>query len=217
MDNYVIYKHTSPSGKSYIGQTKQYDKRCKEHQTSTGCRALSAAIKKYGWDTFSHEILIEGLSVDDANHWEAVFILEHNTVAPNGYNLRTGGANSSPSDETRAKISAARLGATSSDETRAKVSAIRQGTTRSDETRAKLSAAQKGKNYSDETKAKMSAAKLGTTHTDETKAKLSVARRARVQPLHSDETKAKISAAKLGKKRGPYKKKLQLEPDISSS
>ena len=29
MSDYVIYKHTSPSGKSYIGQTKHYDTRIK--------------------------------------------------------------------------------------------------------------------------------------------------------------------------------------------
>jgi group I intron endonuclease len=185
MDNYLIYKHTSPSGKSYIGQTKDYDRRCFEHQTSTGCRVFKSAIQKHGWDNFTHEILIEGLSLEEANHWEPFFISEHNTLAPNGYNLRTGGFNSSLSEETKAAMSAAKLGTTHTDETKAKMSAAKQ-------------------NVSDETKAKISAARLGIPKSEETKAKMSAA-----QQNKSDETKAKISAAQMGKKRGPYKKKVK--------
>jgi group I intron endonuclease len=196
MDNYLIYKHTSPSGKSYIGQTKHYDKRCQQHQISTNCRALASAIKKYDWDKFQHEILMEGLSLDEANRWEEVLIKELNTLAPNGYNLTTGGANSSPSEETRAKLSATRTGKTHSDETRAKMSETRTG--------------KKGHPRSEETRAKMSATKLGHTSSDETKAKISAVRTGKT---HSDETRAKMSANQMGKKRGPYKKKVLDESD----
>jgi predicted GIY-YIG superfamily endonuclease len=48
MKKYLIYKHTSPSSKSYIGQTKQYKRRCYEHQYYNGCIAFKNAIKKYG-------------------------------------------------------------------------------------------------------------------------------------------------------------------------
>jgi group I intron endonuclease len=161
---YLIYKLTGPSGKSYIGQTKDYDRRCREHQISTNCRLLSRAIKKHRWDNFQHEILMEGLSLDEANHWEPALILEYNTLSPNGYNLMTGGMNSSHSDETRAKISDIRTGIPKSDETRAKMSEAKKaklGVPRSEETRANMSNAHLGMLKSDATKAKMSASRLG--------------------------------------------------------
>jgi group I intron endonuclease len=183
-DTYVIYKHTSPSGKSYIGQTKHYDKRCYEHQTTSNCRALHLAIKKYGWDNFQHEILIVGLSLDEANRWEEVLIKELNTLAPNGYNLTAGGRNSLLSEETKLKMSISSTGNKHSDESKRKMSESKQ-------------------RMSDETKAKMSKSKRNMS--EETKAKCSTAKR-----NMSEETKAKMSMSKLGKKRGPYKKKSDL-------
>lgn len=57
--NGVIYMHTSPSGKHYIGQTKQ---KINNRFRSDGsgykqCRVFYNAIKKYGWNNFKHEIL----------------------------------------------------------------------------------------------------------------------------------------------------------------
>jgi group I intron endonuclease len=211
MGDYLVYKHTSPSGKSYIGQTKDYDKRCNQHKLSTGCRAINSAINKYGWDNFTHEILIEGLSLDEANRWEEVLIKELNTLAPNGYNLRTGGANSSPSEETKSKISEAKKGHTYSDEARRKMSADRKGIPKSDEARANMSDARKGVPKSDEARANMSKVRQGKKrepHSEETRAKISSAHKGKIIP---DEARANMSAARVGKKRGPYKIK-QIEP-----
>ena len=111
MNNYLIYKHTSPSGNSYIGQTKNLKKREYAHKTNNNsCTAFSNAIKKYGWDNLTHEILIEGLSLEEANYWEEYYIREHNTLIPNGYNLTTGGLNYIRSEETCKKISISKLG-----------------------------------------------------------------------------------------------------------
>ena len=89
---YLIYKHTSPSGKSYIGLTKNLHKRRYTHTTkNSGCKAFYAAIQKYGWDNFIHEILLDNLTLVEANDAEERLIMEHNTLAPNGYNLKTGG------------------------------------------------------------------------------------------------------------------------------
>jgi group I intron endonuclease len=157
---YLIYKHTSPSGKSYIGQTKDYDTRCKRHQQPTsGCPAFSAAISKYGWDNFTHEFLIEHITEDEANTLEVFYIKEHQSLHPKGYNLTTGGDASSQSTETRAKISATHQGMTHTDETKAKLSVI--GSNRSAETNAKISAALKGKTFSDAHKAKIAVALTG--------------------------------------------------------
>ena len=119
---YTIYKHTSPSGKGYIGQSKDIIKREKQHQKSYKCPAFRNAINKYGWDNFIHEILEENLTQDEANIFEELYIEEHNTLSPNGYNLRGGGNTANFSEETCEKIRQVRLGTKSSKETCAKIS-----------------------------------------------------------------------------------------------
>ena len=104
MNNYLIYKHTSPSGKAYIGQTNNLKRRNKLHKYSTGCTVFSSAIKKYGFDNFKHEILASNLTIEEANKLECEFISEHNTIYPNGYNLMSGGMNSTHSEKTKQTI-----------------------------------------------------------------------------------------------------------------
>jgi group I intron endonuclease len=101
---YCIYKHTSPSGKSYIGQTNDYDRRCREHQTRNSCPVFKKAINKYWWDNFTHEILEENLTLYESNIRESYWILKDNTLSPNGYNLQSGGKNCEFSDETKKKL-----------------------------------------------------------------------------------------------------------------
>ncbi len=96
-NTYLIYCHTSPTGKKYIGQTNNYNRRCSEHKTTKRCPAFHNAIIKYGWDNFKHEILVDGLTIEEANILEEFYIKKYNTLAPNGYNLQTGGFNSKPS------------------------------------------------------------------------------------------------------------------------
>lgn len=107
----IIYKLTSPSIKKngYIGQTKKtFDVRMSGHKSSSGnlnkvdgCRALNNAIRKYGWDSFTREIILE-CDDDELDFYEEYFIREYNTLAPNGYNLITGGnSNKVYSDVTK--------------------------------------------------------------------------------------------------------------------
>lgn len=98
---YCIYIHTSPIGKSYIGQTCNLIKRNIKHRSKENkCRAFKNAIDKYGWDNFIHEILVGNLTIEEANKLEPYYILFYESLSPNGYNLHTGGNNSTPSDET---------------------------------------------------------------------------------------------------------------------
>jgi len=128
-NNYLIYKHTSPSGKSYIGQTStiRLTKRIWEHQNSDGCRAFSNAIQKYGFENFCTTILIENLTLEEANILEEQFIKEHNTLYPNGYNLKSGGLNQFCSNETKQKISNSKQGSHRSEETKQKISNTKKG------------------------------------------------------------------------------------------
>lgn len=88
---YVVYKHTCPHGKSYIGITSDYEKRCYTHQTTSECKAFYDAIMFFGWDNIKHEILMQGLSKEEAVIQEELLINEYNSLYPNGYNLRLKG------------------------------------------------------------------------------------------------------------------------------
>ena len=89
---YYVYRHVSPSGKSYIGITKQRPER--RFQNGMGYKTQDSffrAIVKYGWGNFSHEILEEGLTEKEACEKEAYYISVYNSFSPNGYNTREGG------------------------------------------------------------------------------------------------------------------------------
>lgn len=171
--NYLVYKHTSPSGKSYIGITNNYNKRCSAHKTTAGCKAFSAAITKYGWDSFTHEILLCSLTIEEANMQEQQLILEHNTLSPNGYNLTTGGKVYQLSAETKARISAANQGKNLSEEHKQKISKALSGKQRPPGVRSKISEAHKGIKHSSESKLKMSESRTGRSHSIESKLKRS--------------------------------------------
>jgi group I intron endonuclease len=191
---YLVYKHTSPSGKAYIGLTRNYSARCTQHQHSkSGCVAFYNAIKKHGWDNFKHEILITDLSLDDANTWENLLIDEHKTMSPNGYNLKTGGDKGVHCLETRLKMSeSGKKRAPISKETSIRMSIA--SATRSIETREKLShSARNRAPASPETCSRISASKLGHTVSDETKEKLSKANIGKKLPA---ETCAKMAASR---------------------
>ncbi len=87
-----IYKYTSPSGKSYIGQTVQSLSNRAGHNGKNyiGSKYFYSAIKKYGWNSFETEILGE-FPIDQLNYQERRFIEIFNTMAPNGYNIQAGG------------------------------------------------------------------------------------------------------------------------------
>lgn len=164
----VIYKITnSLNHKIYIGQTVvPINRRWSQHKTSTKNTPLYAAIRKYGADNFKIEIIHRVEDPNDLNTLEQKYIKEFNCLAPNGYNLTTGGDSAfCRSEETKEKQRDAMLGHEVSVETRDKIAntlkgrpGVRKGVKLSDETRAKISSAQIGRKASEETRAKMSAA-----------------------------------------------------------
>ena len=108
----IIYKLTSSSNKSYIGQTKQtLIKRWNSHTSAARnhaghCSALERAIRKYGDAGFTKEILVE---CDDAmlNLFEEKMIKAWGSnIRDIGYNLTSGGdAGQQFNDSTRLKMS----------------------------------------------------------------------------------------------------------------
>ena len=132
---YVIYKHTSPSGKSYIGQTKNIKQREAAHKlTSSKCTAFKNAIQKYGWEAFTHETLMDSLTLEQANKFEEQLIEEHQTIAPRGYNLRSGGLNQLIAEEVKQDWSRARRGRARSPEHQQKLNDAARARIRTPET-----------------------------------------------------------------------------------
>ncbi len=95
----VLYSGTNvQNGKQYIGQTtlpEPTDRWLKQHIPAAlqgKKHPLSAAIRKYGVESFSWEIIwfaSDKVSLDIA---EDVFINFFDTLIPNGYNIRGGGS-----------------------------------------------------------------------------------------------------------------------------
>jgi group I intron endonuclease len=108
----IIYKLTSPSGKSYIGQTINPKGRYNcflNLNKKYGGEKIDRARKKYGPENFTYEIL-ETVINDDPNivaeklnELEVLYIKKYDTHN-NGYNLNDGGAYNTDND-TRNKIS----------------------------------------------------------------------------------------------------------------
>jgi group I intron endonuclease len=105
-----IYKITNPQGKSYIGQSKNIDKRIKSHKYGD-CkknRKFYQSVLEYGWENHYTEILCE-CDINDLNKFEEHFILLHNSVI-NGLNLSSGGKSPKYSDDSKFLMSLQRKG-----------------------------------------------------------------------------------------------------------
>lgn len=108
-----IYCITHKDGKQYIGQSVDCFERFKQHTTSKkGAAGIKGAIMKHGVDEFTFQIL-EECSRDKLNEREIFYIAEMKTLAPDGYNLTTGGGQGNEvSKETKKKMSASKMGNT---------------------------------------------------------------------------------------------------------
>lgn len=147
MGDFYVYEHVSPFGKRYIGITSQNPER-RWRADGSGYRQnphFMNAIRKYGWENFTHKILYSGLTKEEACETEKRLIKEFNTSAcRSGYNRSYGGEHGKLSKESREQISAAVMELWSDDAYRKHMSEAhkgqsRTGWTHSEETRRKLS------------------------------------------------------------------------------
>lgn len=99
---WTIYKHTlicdgPEKDWSYIGQTfKSVTSRWKNGTAYRDQPNFYTAIKKYGWDSFKHEILLTNISTSqEANKWERFYIKQFHTYTRDpycmGWNATKGG------------------------------------------------------------------------------------------------------------------------------
>lgn len=132
---FCVYRHISPSGKVYVGITSKKP----EHRWNNGKaykqnRYFTNAINRYGWESFEHDVLFDGLQKDEACALEMELIKKYKSNDPShGYNLSVGGE--SPafgarwSKEQREKASKARRGKKASKETCKAISEAKKGRT----------------------------------------------------------------------------------------
>lgn len=171
MRKYLVYKHTAPNGKVYIGITSSTaQNRWKNGLGYRRQKYFWNAIQKYGWENFAHEILFVGLSEQEAKTLEMKLIEEWKSYDPQcGYNTTHGGDGCrgyNPPPEVREKISLANRGKVRTPESRQRYATSKLGTHHTEETRAKMSQnhcdisgernPMFGKNHSIESRRKMS-------------------------------------------------------------
>jgi group I intron endonuclease len=102
-----IYKITNlVNNKVYIGQSTRVSRVIERKYKGSG-KVIHLAIKKYGWENFKVEILEYAENQNELNDKEPAYIKHYNSLAPNGYNIKKGGAQGGPgnkfSEESRAK------------------------------------------------------------------------------------------------------------------
>ncbi len=156
----IIYKYTSPSGKSYIGQTTNQElRREKWFNISSPYTSLDWSSKvdkariKYGPRSFTYTVLFQkeypnkGTAKIELNVLEAYYIGLYDSYRT-GYNSTIGGDSASGprkhSEETRMKMRLAHLGKKFSKETREKLSKALTGIKRTEEFKEKSRISHKG-------------------------------------------------------------------------
>ena len=106
--SFIVYIHTTPNGKKYIGITQKKPKERWRNGKGYDTQYFGKAIKKYGWKNIKHEIIEEGLTEEQAEIKEKELILLYKTNDIKfGYNIESGGKHNTCSEETRKKMSTA--------------------------------------------------------------------------------------------------------------
>lgn len=192
-----IYKITSPTGRIYIGQSIDIERRRKMY-VNNHCKKqqkLYASLCKYGFSEHDFEV-IEECEWDLLNEREEYWIEFYGTFNSDlGLNLSSGGLNKRVSEETKLKIS--------------------KGNTGNKRPDLSIRNKEERKQISEETRLKLSISSTGKRHTKETKEKISNKAKERgKRPLwHSK----KISEGSKGKIITPEHKKNMLEARAKSN
>lgn len=168
-NNYMVYRHTAPNGKMYVGITSQGSiRRWRNGNGYRHNKHFDSAIRKYGWNNFKHEILLDNLTSEQATLAEMLFIGYWDlTDNKKGYNKTSGGVvNYNVSEETKEKKSEIMRGRHVGGGVKGVLAGANNpnyGKPLSEETKRKLSESKRGekaywygKHLSEETKQKLS-------------------------------------------------------------
>lgn len=157
--SWVVYRHTSPNGKIYIGITcKKVEHRWNNGKGYIGSPHFLNAINKYGWNNITHEILYKNLERRQAQILEISLIHYYKSNMPEfGYNITYGGEGHSGtfSEEHKKKIGESLRGHVVSKETRQKIAKSIIGMHHSEATKLLFSIQRRGRKLKAETKRKI--------------------------------------------------------------
>ena len=158
---WCLYRHTSPSGKVYIGITskKPHIRWGLNGHNYLSSKAFYNAILKYGWNNIKHEVLFPDLEEDRAKKLE-ISLISHYKKLGISYNITDGGQGT--------------LGLTKTPEQKEALRIFHLGKKLSQETRKKTSEVRKGR----------PGTMLGKKHSDSTKRKLSIAMSGELNPWY---------------------------------
>ncbi|HEY5563426.1 MAG TPA: NUMOD3 domain-containing DNA-binding protein [Clostridiaceae bacterium] len=191
------------NNKKYIGQ-KMFDRNLKGYLGSG--KILKQAVKKYGKENFSREIIAIADSKEELNTLEINFIKEHNAVnSDDYYNISFGGGSNAGlhfSEEHKRKISESHKGESNpmygthvSEKVKKQLSKLNTGRTHTKDALLKMSEWQIGRKLTEEHKLKLSIWHTGKIMSDETKYKLSEIGKGRIV---SEETRQKLRESNSG-------------------
>lgn len=157
---YTLYIATNVvNGKQYVGLSKEFRKRLISHKCAKTKSAFHAAIKEYGFDKFVFSHIADAFDLQSACDLERMLIQQHNTLAPNGYNLTVGGqigpVGLKHDAKTKKKIGEANRNRPV--EMQAKFALAQKGQVRSQEFKDNLSKQFKGRKHTPEAIAKIKA------------------------------------------------------------
>ena len=183
------------NGRKYIGQHK-IGQHNDDRYLGSGL-FFRQALKKYGRENFTREILGYASSKEELDQLEDDTIRKYDAVNSNEYyNISTGAYGHSQTSETRQQISQTLTGYKRSEETKKKMSECKKRENLSPETRRKLSERAKGRKHSEETIQKLREFGKTRVTSEETRKKISEALKGRVV---SEETRARMSMARKGR------------------
>lgn len=163
MKNWIVYRHTSPSGKVYIGITSNLKNRWRLNGRNycTYNSIFKNAIEKYGWENIQHEVILDGVLKSEAVYTEKYLIRWYKTHNMS-YNITDGGegvCGRKSSQETIEKIRNARKGKPLSEEHKMKISvahSLEKNIAACAKGLEKAHQAWRGKHHSEKTKELMS-------------------------------------------------------------
>jgi len=211
----IIYLITNKlSGKKYVGQKSKMSNFSDYWGSGMYIRN---AIKKYGKENFNKTILEDNIpNQKELNERERYWIVFHNTIYPNGYNLSSGGEGMSGfihSEDTKRKIgiatSIALKGKKLSNVTKKKISQKLTGITRPESTRKKISKARQGMKFSYEHIENMRLSRLGKKHTEEHRRKIGDKSRGRKLSLDTQRKMSIVATERM--------KNVELRKQISNT
>lgn len=223
-----IYSITSPSGKVYIGQSWDIDKRWNRYKYNldyTRQFHLDNSFRKYGYKnhvfTVVHE-LQEGVTQTVLDIHEQFYMDDYRKRGIKLLNCKEGGGGgkmhpdtierrrqkqigSKRSQETKSKISSSQIGRFVSDETKQKIAAAHRGLVTTQETKDKLSAAGKGKKKPAGHGANVSKALKGLAKSDAHRLALSISRKESGASSGAKNGRAKLTEAIVREIRQKYR------------